>query len=44
MLQSVKNELDIYQQRACNKAVKHYLKNHNVPRKSEFKARLELKS
>ena len=44
MLQSVQNELDIYQQRACNKTVKHYLQSHNVPRKSEFKARLELKS
>ena len=44
MLTSVENELGYLQQRACDKAYHKYLKHHDVPRKSDFKARLELKS
>ena len=43
MLTSVENELGYLQQRACDKAYHKYLKHHDVPRKSDFKARLELK-
>ena len=44
MLTSVENELGYLQQRACDKAYHKYLKHHDVPHKSDFKARLELKS
>ena len=36
--------MDYTQKYACHQAVKKYLKHHDVPRKSDFKARLELKS
>ena len=44
MLNNVLRHMDYTQKYACHQAVKKYLKHHDVPRKSDFKARLELKS
>lgn len=43
-LRSIESIMSYSQRHACRQQVKRYLKNHNVPRKSKFKARLELKS
>ena len=44
MLGKLMPTMDYTQKYACHQAVKKYLKHHDVPRKSDFKARLELKS
>ena len=44
MLGKLMPTMDYTQKYACHHAVKKYLKHHDVPRKSDFKARLELKS
>ena len=44
MLGKLMPTMDYTQKYACHQAVKKYLKHHDVPRKSNFKARLELKS
>ena len=43
-LHSIESIMDYMQRYSCRQAVKKYLKHHDVPRKSDFKARLELKS
>ena len=43
MLGKLMPTMDYTQKYACHHAVKKYLKHHDVPRKSDFKARLELK-
>ena len=44
MLNNVLRHMDYTQKYACHQAVKKYLKHHDVPRKSDLKVRLELKS